>query len=117
MLKIITIALALEGMKLYVCTILVMGIVQFPELNMYWEENDFFACPWIKKRWSRQNFYNYHRWFHGNVDFVEKTLNDTFFKNWTPEQHLAVDESIILFKGRFAGRHPLTRRGGGFFSR
>lgn len=99
-----------ERMKTYVSIILVMGMIQLPQLNMYWSDNELFSCPWIRKRMSREEFYNYHRWFHGDVDLVESKLNNYFFICWAPKQNIAIDESIILFKGRFGGRQHIPTK-------
>lgn len=48
-----------------------------------------------------------HRNLSFDVDFIEDLINQSFQRHWTPFPHVAVDEGMIPFKGRFRYRQHI----------
>ena len=50
---------------------------------------------------SRNSFWCCNKIIHCDITTTIKLLNETFQKYWYPYQHIAIDESIIGFKGNY----------------
>jgi hypothetical protein len=89
-----------------------MGIDRLPSTHMYWSSD--FGTSIITSRFSRDRFMQLLRFFRvaaayndaaagdplPHVRSLIDTLNSSFAANYTPSQFLALDESMVAFKGR-----------------
>ena len=99
-----------DEMKGFIAIILNMGIIQLPNLKDYWSTNDITNIPFFRSVMSRNRFYQIYGMFHvGRIDgtlrkdklqLLLDLLLPAFKATYTPSQHVAIDESIIAFKGR-----------------
>ena len=99
-----------DEMKGFVGVILNMGIIQLPNLKDYWSKNSTTELPFFRKVFSRNRFFQIFGTLHaGDIDSTIRRqkiqplldlLCPSFQAAYTPGQHIAVDESVISFKGR-----------------
>ena len=115
--------------KVLMAIILYQGLVQKPETAMYWSSNPMLATPYIRRIMTIDRFLILMRCLHfvDNTTLpqaetkAEKSFNKIklFFEAvvsrfsivYTPEQNIAIDESLLLWKGRLAMKQyiPLKR--------
>jgi hypothetical protein len=91
---------------------LFMGIARLPNTDMYWLSE--FGHQLISSHFSRDRYKQLVRFFRvaatyndaaagdplPHVRSLVDTLNDSFAAHYTPSQFLALDESMVAFKGR-----------------
>jgi Transposase IS4/DDE_Tnp_1-like zinc-ribbon len=91
---------------------LFMGIARLPRTEMYWSHT--FANPLVTSLFSRDRFKQLLRFFRvvapdeaaadrnplPHVRSLAAKLNASFAANYTPSQHLALDEAMVAYKGR-----------------
>jgi hypothetical protein len=91
---------------------LFMGIDRLPRTEMYWSET--FGHPLITSLFSRDRFKQLLRFFRvvapdedaaarnplPHVRSLAEKLNALFAANFTPSQHLTLDEAMVAYKGR-----------------
>ena len=104
-------------MKGFIAVILNMGIVQLANLKDYWSTDDTTSFPFFRSVFSRDRFLQIFGIFHvGDSDSGTKRrkiqplldrLCPVFESVYTPAQHIAIDESVISFKGRVSFRQYL----------
>ena len=84
----------------YFMVLFAMGLNKEPAINCYWKtENDLYGCYYIQKLMSKTTFWNINSIIHCDIDELIKLMNQFFQTYWYPFQHVAVDESIIAYKG------------------
>jgi len=98
--------LSFIGVHLY------MGIDSLPAMRMYWQEGT--RHPAVADLLSRNRFESLNRYFTVSErepdaaprnpfssvrDFIA-ALNHSFPQHWVPGRHLALDESMVSFRGR-----------------
>lgn len=113
----------------FLAVLMYQGIVWKPELAMYWSTNPLLETPYIRRIMSEQRFSLLMKCLHfvNNEDLpaagtsAEKSLNkikplfdsvvDRFSAVYTPCANVAVDESLMLWKGRLAMKQyiPIKR--------
>lgn len=96
-------------MKGFIAVILNMGIMQLSDLKDYWSTGDSTNLPFFHSVFSRDRFFQIFGALHvGDIDGTTKQekiqsflgMNCPSFKAaFTPGQQIAIDESIITFKG------------------
>lgn len=104
-------------MKGFVAVILNMGIIQLQNLKDYWSTNITTNLPFFRSVFSRSRFFQILGTLHvGNIDGdlkrdkIEPLLDHlvpAFQASYTLSQHVAIDESVIAFKGRVSFRQYL----------
>ena len=97
-------------MKAFIAVILNMGIIKLPDLKDYWSTSNTTNVPFFRSVFSRNRFFQIYSTLHaGNIDGslkcekIQPFLNlllPTFQSAYTPNQQIAIDESMIAFKGR-----------------
>ena len=103
-----------EEMKAFVAVILNMGIIQLNNLKDYWSTSDTTDLPFFRSVFSRNQFFQMFGALHvGNPSgtrkrdkiqpFLDKLL-PVFESAYSPPQQLAIDESVISFRGRVSFR-------------
>ena len=97
---------------MFIAVHIYMGIVDLPQLHMYWEEG--WRQEFVVRAFSRDRFKELLRYFHiaePTPQGVQHTViqkiaplyhlcQTTFFQYFIPPRELAVDETMVRFKGR-----------------
>ena len=106
-----------EEMKGFIAVILNMGIVQLSDLKDYWSTDDTTNLPFFHSIFSRDRFFQIFGALHvGDIDSTTKwgkiqpfldLICPSFEAAFTPDQQVAIDESVISFKGRVSFRQYL----------
>ena len=97
-------------MKAFIGCILNMGILQLPYLKDYWSKNTGTDVPFFRSVFSRDRFFQIFGNMHaGDIDSnirrqkiqpLPDLLCPLYKETYTPDRQLAIDESVISFKGR-----------------
>ena len=98
-----------DELKGFVAVILNMGIIQLNNLKDYWSTDDTTDLPFFRSVFSRKRFLQIFGALHvGDPDITTKRekiqplldrLLPTFKAAYTPSQQVAIDESVISFRG------------------
>ena len=99
-----------EEMKAFVGVILNMGVVQLPDIKDYWRQDETINLPFFRSVFSRDRFLQIFRLLHvgdipspnrpSKIESFLQLLLPRFCRVFTPNKQIAVDESVITFKGR-----------------
>ena len=106
-----------EEMKGFIAVILNMGIIQLNDLKDYWSTDDSTNLPFFRSVFSRDRFFQIFGALHvrdlegttkqGKIQpFLDKTC-PSFEAAFTPGQQIAINESVITFKGQVSFRQYL----------
>ena len=105
-----------------------MGIVEKPSIRSYWSTDSLIETPIFHKTMSRDRYLNLLTFFHitdneqavprGHDDYnplfkvhsFKQTLQRRFRTIYTPEQHIAIDEGMVPWKGRLSFRQYLPNK-------
>ena len=97
-------------MKGFLAVSLNMGITQLQNLKNYWSTSITTDLPFFRSVFPRNRFFQILGTLHiGNIngdlkrDKIEPLLDHlvpAFQSSYTLSQHVAIDESVIAFKGR-----------------
>ncbi|KAL3242510.1 hypothetical protein MRX96_021077 [Rhipicephalus microplus] len=111
-------ALTCLELRAYIGLLVLMSVNRMHHLQMYWCSDSFFHVKEIAQVMTYKRFQLITNCLHLNnnnlmADYGTKDydrsykvrplmdmMNERFLANYTPSSHLAVDESMILFKGR-----------------
>ena len=104
-------------MKGFIAVILNMGIIQLGDLKDYWSTEDTNNLPFFRSVFSRDRFFQIFGALHvGDIDGTTKRgkiqpfldlICPAFEAAFTPAQQIAIDESVITYKGRVSFRQYL----------
>jgi hypothetical protein len=114
--------MTLQEMYSFSGIILQMGHDIKDTLKAYWSTEGQFSMPFYRKTMKQNRFFHILRFLHftdkrdepdkrdDNFDRLQmRTIfyifNDAYAKYYSPPEHLAVDEIIVLFKGRVVFKH------------
>ena len=117
--------LSVPDIKVYAAAVLYQGVIWKPTYEMYYTTDTLFATPGLKPYMSYNKFKLIDKFLH----FVDdEELGDTYAKSakiqpiwdyvnerysmiYTPKQNIAIDESLLLWKGRLTWKQSiLTKR-------
>lgn len=104
-------------LRVFLGLIILQSVVKKPEIRQYWSKNPLLVTPFFPKCISNKRFeeINQNLYFYNNEDFDAATHpNPKLHKIWpiyeklstkfrdaiTPERHITIDESLLLYKGR-----------------
>jgi len=109
-----------DELKVLFAVLIYQGIVQKPEVELYWSTKPLLETPYIRKLMTAQCFSLLMKCLH----FVDNSslaacnsaaeksfwkimsfydaLTDRFSIVYLPEEHISIDESLMLWKGRLA---------------
>ena len=105
-----------------------MGIVEKPSIRSYWSNDSLIETPIFHKTMSRDRYLNLLTFSHitdneqavprGHDDYnplfkvcsFKETLQRRFRTIYTPEQHIAIDEGMVPWKGRLSFRQYLPNK-------
>lgn len=120
---------SVEEMKVFVGLLLLMGIIRKPTIAMYWSKDPLYDTPLFRNVMTRNRFQTLQKFWHFNdnenepgrdapdrdrlykVRPIVDHLFELFQTVYVPDKQLAVDESLLLWKGRLLFRQyiPLKR--------
>ena len=102
--------ITVDEMKAFIAVILNMGVIQLQNLKDYWLTSNVTNLPFFRQVFPRDRFFQIFGVFHAGAinssvrrDKIQPLLDrlsPIFQTAYTTGQHLAIDESIIAFKGR-----------------
>jgi hypothetical protein len=92
---------SLEEMNKYLAIELTMGFVRFPKMIQHWTESPFYGTKFISDLMGRNRWKQIHSHIDLDVNFIQEKLRQSFKNYWRPFPHLAVDEGMIPFEGRY----------------
>ena len=110
--------LELQG---FLAIIFNMGIIRLPELEDYWKTTWVAEVPFFSRVMSRDRFELIFWMLHVShsvgpvkkIDkirlFLEKILTK-FQEKYTPTREMAVDETMLKFRGRFIGQQYMPKK-------
>lgn len=112
-----------DEMKKFLGLLMWMGLVPLPKITDYWSNNTLYKNEVARNVMSRNRFQLILRFWHFNsnenlqrdgrlgkiLPLITK-LNDLFSSNKDAEQVLAVDESMVPFRGRLAFRQYIPSK-------
>ena len=109
-----------DEMRCFLGVYILMGIIHKPRVWMYWSTDQFYSTPVFGQIMVRRRFQLLLRFFHfqNNEDPTynpQDPLRDRLFKIrevmdmmkerfntvYYPDEHITVDESLVLYKGRW----------------
>lgn len=119
---------AKDDMLKFIGLTLLMGLIKKPMIELYWSRDELFKTPVFGRVMARDRYQLILRFIHfvdnddapdphdKNRDRLFKIrpliddLNEKFSRFYTPEQNVALDESLILWKGRLLFKQYLPSK-------
>ena len=105
--------LSVDEFWVFIAIQILMGLIHKPTLHSYWSTDHIINTPIFSRLMRRDRFEQIRKMLHFTDPLLEdsqeslaklntflNSLRETFRANYTPEQHLAVDEYLSLWKGR-----------------
>ena len=106
-----------EELKVVLATTIMMGVIQKPQMTMYWSRDGMLETPFFPKTIPRDRFLKILSNLHFNNNdlddgtdrlFKIRPMLDAFNSNfklaYTPEKSISIDESLLKFHGRLKFR-------------
>ncbi|XP_066595467.1 piggyBac transposable element-derived protein 4-like [Prorops nasuta] len=106
-----------DEMNTFFGILLIMDIVQLPEIRLYWSNNDMYANTRIKKAMTRDRFLSILKFLHFSDDTTARTedrlhkirniieaIVDNFKSSIKPGKNIVIDESMVPWRGRLGFR-------------
>ena len=91
--------------KTFFSICIIMGLIQMDNIYDYWkkESSNFgiYGNLFISSRMSRNRFMEIRRFIRFNLDEIRKETIQNFQAHWILFSEIAVNETLLLFKGRF----------------
>ncbi|CAI6348589.1 unnamed protein product [Macrosiphum euphorbiae] len=109
---------SIEELQAFFGCLIIMGFHKLPTIRSYWSTDANFQVPRISSIMSLKRFLSILRFLHlnnnltmpkrGHVNYDKlykvrpliNKLNEKFFSNFNPSRNIAIDESMVAFKGR-----------------
>ena len=104
-----------EEMKQFLGLMFLTGIIQKPELQLYWSTESVLATPYFGSVMSRNRFEAIWAFFHtANNDRMDREdrlfkvrrimvmMTERFQRNFVPGEHIAIDEGVLGWRGRLS---------------
>lgn len=104
-----------DEMKKFFGCLLIMGIVRKPRMDMHWSQDDMVETPFFGKEQclSRDRFFQILKYLrfadYNDLDETDplrkiapfiRYVKELIQNAYLPDQHVAIDEILLLFKGR-----------------
>lgn len=106
-----------DEMRGLIAVVLNMGVIQLGNLKDYWSTDETMDLPFFRSVFTRDRFFQiFGALYVGDPDSQVKMdkvqplldrLGSSFASVFTPHQQIAVDESVIAFKGRVSFKQYL----------
>ena len=122
-------AVSVNEIKCFIGLLILMGIVQLPRLEMYWQtSSQLISTPSISGVMSRDRFQQIYRFLHFADNSQQPPVgtpgHDKLFKvrvlldlvthqfetNYAPNQTVTIDEAMIPFKGRLSFKQYMKNK-------
>ena len=118
----------MEELYRFFAIIIQVGHDQRDCLKDYWSREEQYFTPFYSKTMVRDRFFHILRFLHfknndnppnrddphydrlWKIRNIFDTLNNKFYELYNPTEHLAVDEVIVLFKGRVIFRQYIPKK-------
>nr|XP_039253699.1 piggyBac transposable element-derived protein 4-like [Styela clava] len=116
-------AVNVEEMKAFIGLIIAMGIIRLPNLRLYWQKKNWiFDVSSFNKIMPRKRFCDIYKYLHFCDEALARRSDDqkkdklfkirgllslilpSFESCYTPSRDIAIDETLIPFKGRISFR-------------
>lgn len=112
-------------MKKFIGILLVMGLVQKPDIALYWSTDPLYRHPYFHEKFclSRNRFQLISAWFRcydcdeldaadplGKIRPFLDSVQQICKGCYMPQREIAVDESLILFRGRLMFRQYMPNK-------
>ena len=106
----------------FLAIVINMGIITVPSLEDYWKTSWLTQIPFFSRMMSRDRFEIIFWMMHVShavshpakrIDKIRTFLDlllQRFQSKYTPSQHLAIDESMLGFRGRFVGKQYMPKK-------
>ena len=112
-----------DDIWIYICLIVLMGIINKPYYHMYWSTDPILCTPIFSRLMRRDRFEQIRSMLHFTDPLNEKpedpirklssfleALQCKFISNYVPTQHVAVDEYLSAWKGRLDFRQYIPSK-------
>jgi hypothetical protein len=100
-----------EELKTWFAIWLVIGLRQNSRTEDFWasaaSNGGVFSTDFITDRMSRERWKSIKTMLSANLDFVRTKILSQIKNLWIPKEHVTVDETLVLFKGRFKYRQHI----------
>ena len=109
--------LTFDELWVYVGLQIIMGMVHKPSIHLYWSKEHIINTPTFSRIMKRDRLEQIRKMIHFVNPLEEDhtsslykltsyldNLRDKFRNNYTPSKHVAVDEYLSLWKGRYPCR-------------
>ncbi|XP_017795719.1 PREDICTED: piggyBac transposable element-derived protein 4-like [Habropoda laboriosa] len=106
-----------DEMNTFFGILLIMGVVQLPEIRLYWSNNDMYANARIKNAMRRDRFLSILKFLHFSENTTARTedrlykiqniieaIVDTFKSSVKPGKNIVIDESMVPWRRRLGFR-------------
>lgn len=106
-----------DEVNTFIGILLIMGVVQLPEIRLYWSNNDMYANARIKKAMKRDRFLSILKFLHFadnttvrtedrlyKIRNIIETIVDSFKSSIRPGKNIVIDESMVPWRGRLRFR-------------
>ena len=108
----------MEEMRAFFAIIINMGLIEVPTLEGYWTTAWESEIPFFRKVMSRDRFLQIFWMLHvgdgprraDKVQALMDTLLGNFQSAYYPSQNVAVDETMVGFRGRFVARQYMPNK-------
>ena len=115
--------MSMSEMEGFLAVVMNMGVIQVPDITSYWSTNWLSAIPFFGRMFSRERFEQIF-WMlhvsHCDPDLPEKRIDKVkmdlellitnFKKSFSPKRNLAVDETMVGFRGRFGPKQYMPNK-------
>ena len=102
--------------KTFFSICIIMGLAQMDNIYDYWKKEfsnfGIYGNLFISSRMSRNRFMEIRRFIRFNLDEIRKETIQKFQAHWILFSEITVDETLLLFKGRFRFKQHIRRKPG-----
>lgn len=93
-----------EDLHRFLIVGLLMCINMRNDYGKQWSQDEMYSNNLIPKILSRDRFKWILSTLHPDPKSMQNSLNTSFQRYWIPEEHIAIDEGLVCFKGRYRYR-------------
>ena len=116
--------LTMADMKMYAAIVLYQGIIWKPMYEMYYTTGTLFSTPGLKSYMSYNKFKLIDKFLHfvdneelgdsyaksAKIQPVWDYMNERYSMLYTPKQNIAIDESLLLWKGHLTWKQSILSK-------
>lgn len=106
----------------FLALVINMGVITVPEIEDYWKTSWIAEIPFFSRVMSRDRFELIFWMLHAShstasphkridkIGMLLKMMLTKFQDNYVPKRNLAIDETMLRFRGRFAGKQYMPKK-------